>query len=449
MLRVSELVWMAFVLILFAALVLIAPPANADVNEFRQSTRLYPSEYLLQSREPRHDPVFDNARVVDLSATIGIGSDCGRIDFKSTLRAALSNVLDTKYFGDMGKDILAASPMLLVSYMSPTWAAILKHSQISAHWLSQMRLDQCSLIDKYVDSRVEDYYQERQSCVRQSIERNGGDMERAMQSCNGNSLWQADLANWAGGRYGDKVASNKLIDSSAKWAGMDNPESRTSLDLLKALVGDTVVSRGSVSVEYGPHRAALTPRTYLQSIEKTTYTKLCGGIMKKVVDAGDEGNVDRIVSDQELKELSPSSENLLVDRQTIRSLSYMGPKQRGAACQKLSDAVALTVFSTDVNRSLDILTTLSQNPNLPENRKKEIEVKRKALKEQVETTLTLQHARSEPLNQVLSQVNGQGQMLQAEAVGQDLYQDAASAQGRAATHDLMDCSDGVMCEGGN
>lgn len=447
MVRVSGMAWLAFVLWLLACLCMMNPRAYADSSDFRQSTQLYPSEYLLQSREPRHDPVFDHARTIDLSATVGVGSDCGRIDFKSTLRATLNNVLDTKYFGDMGKDILAASPMLLTCYFSPTWCAILKHSQISAHWLSQMRLDQCSLIDKYTDSRVEDFYQERQGCVRQAIERNGGDMEAAMQSCNGNSLWKADLSNWAGGRTGDKVSSNRLIDSSAKWAGMSNPESQGSLDLLKGLVGDTIVSKGSVSVEYGPYKAALTPRTYLQSIEQTTYDKLCGGIVKKVVDAGDSVNVDQAVSDEELRSLSPTTKDaLLVDRQTIRALMYMGPRQRQAACQKLSDAVALTIFSTDINRSLDILTTLSQNPNLPDNRKKEIETKRRALKEQVDTTVTLQRTRSEPLNQVLSQINETGGTLESEAIGQGLSRDASAERGEANTHELMNCSDGVMCE---
>ena len=445
MIRISEMVWLGIILSLVAYLSLTPPAARADMTAYQQSTRLSPSDYLLQSQESMRDPVFDSARTIDLSATIGVGSDCGRIDFKNTLRSTLSNVLDTKYFGDMGKDILAASPMLLTCYFSPTWCAILKHSQISAHWLSQMRLDQCSLVDKYVDNRVEDFYQERQSCVRKSIERNGGDMESAMQGCNGNSLWQSDLSNWAGSKNGEKVPSNRLIESSAKWAGMDGPESRSSLDLLKALVGDTAVSRGMVSVEYGPHRAALTPRTFLQSIERTTFDKLCGGILKKVNDAGDGVSLDHVISDSDLKDISPNTDHLLVDRQTIRALSYMGSRQRAQACQKLSDAVAMTVFSTDINRSLDILTTLEQNPNLPDNRKHEIELKRKALREQVETTVTLQHQRNQPLDTVLSQINSQGQALESESVGQSLLQDAAVHGGQAVEQDLMNCSDGVMC----
>jgi hypothetical protein len=447
MTRQSEVIWLSFILGAALLLSLLVPDVRADTSEFRQSTQLYPSEYMLQSRDPRHDPVFDQARTIDLSATVG--SDCGRIDMKSTLRSTLGNVLNSNYFGDMGKDIIAASPMLLTCYFSPTWCAILKHSQISAHWLSKMRLDQCSLVDKYVDHRVEDYYQERQSCVRQAIDQNGGDMESAMQACNGNSLWQGGLSNWAGAKNGDKVTTNRLIESSAKWAGMDGSDSRNSLDLVKALVGDTVISQGSVSVEYGPQKAALTPRTYLQSISRTTHDKLCEGLVKKVAESDVTTPIEQVVSDQDLKDLSPDTDHVLVDRQTIQSLAVMGPRQRTFACQKLSDAMAMSIFSTDVNRSLDILSTLSQNPNLPDNRRAEIEAKRKALKDQIELTVTLQNTRNRPLNEILSQINEEGQTLQSGSVRDDLLTDESSQKGRAIERTLMDCSDGSLCEGGH
>lgn len=440
--RILCTLWPAFIL---ALLLFLSVGRFVRAEDFRYSGKLSPNDYLMQSRQEHRDPVFDKYRTVDLGVNLGVGSDCGRIDFKSTLRASLSNILDSKYFGDMGKDILAASPMLLTCYFSPTWCAILKHSQVNAHWLSQMRLDQCSIVDKYVDSRVEDYYQERQSCVRKAIDRNGGNLEQAMESCRGADMWQADLNNWSGGKYGQKANTNRLIESSAKWAGMDNPESQSSINLVKALVGDTVVSRGHISVEYGPRNTPLTPRTYLQSLEKATYDKLCGNVLKRVVDSGGKTSVDRLISDDDLKEVSPNTSEPLIDRQTIRSLAYMSPKQRGYACQKLSDAVAMTVFSTDVNRSLDVLTTLSQNPNLPPQRKQELEQKRKALKEQVELTVGLYHQRNAPINSVLSQINETGAQLQSIAVGAELQGDA-NVEANYRTHtNFMDCADGIMC----
>lgn len=419
---------------------------GGQAADYRYSTRLTPNDYLLRSLDSHRDPVFDDYKTIDLGASIGVGSDCGRIDFTNTLRASLRNILDFKYFGDVGKNIIASSPMLLTCYFSPTWCAILKHSQISAQYLSQMRLDQCSLVDKYVDSRVEDFYQERQKCVRGAIEQNGGDLERAMESCRGNKLWDVDLTNWAGSKNGEKVSENRLIESSAKWAGFQGEESKKSLNLVKAFVGDTVVGRGSVTVEYGPRSSALTPRTYLQSIEKATYDELCGRIVRRVEDAAEGTNPDGLVQDNELKALSPNFQYQLVDRQTIRALSVMPPKQRAVACKRLSDALAMTVFSQDVNRSLDVLTTLSQNPNLPDNRKREIEQKRKALKESIEMTVSLQRQRNVPLNTALSQINEEGQRIQGELVRERLSNEADSESSSRTEASFMDCADGVMCE---
>ena len=402
---------------------------------------------MLRSLDQHQDSIFDNYRTIDLGASIGVGSDCGRIDFTSTLRASLKNILDAKYFASIGQNILASSPMLLACYFSPTWCAILKHSQVSAHYLAQMRLDQCSLVDKYVDSRVEDFYQERQGCVRKSIEQNGGDLEHAMESCQGNKLWDTDLGNWAGSSNGEKVGINRLLESSAKWAGLDSPEARPSLDLVKALVGDTAVSHGQVSVEYGPRESALTPRTYLQSIEKNTYDKLCNEMMHRIQAAGYDISPDRIITDTELKSLSAGSGYQVIDRQTIRALSVMPGWQRRESCKALSDAISMTLFSNDVNRSLDLLTTLSQNPNLPPNRKQEIEQKRQALKDSVEMTLTLQRQKNTPLNSVLAKINQEGERLNDELMNDALSRDADSESLERVRTQFMNCADGVLCDG--
>jgi len=422
-------------------------PLGAVASSVSYSNRLSPSDYLLRSQDQHRDPVFDNYKTIDLGASVGIGSDCGRMDVRSTLRASLRNVLDAKYFGDMGKDILAASPMLLTCYFSPTWCAILKHSQVNANMLSQMRLDQCSIVDKYVDNRVEDFYQERQGCVRQAIERNGGDIESAMQQCQGNRIWDSNLTNWAGKRNGEKVESNRLIDSSAKWAGLDGPDQKRSVELAKEMVGDTVISRGNISVEYGPRQSALSPRSYLQDIEKTTYEKLCLGVMGRLNEAGPGTSPDKVVTSTDLLDLSPGYVAPLIDRQTIRALQAMPPRQRDMACRKISDALSMTLFSNDVSKSLDLLTTLAQNPNLPPNRKAEIEQKRKSMKESIEMTLSLQKERNVPLNQVLSQVNQDGARYQNEYVREDLKLDSDRRTNSRVDSDFMNCADGVMCQG--
>ena len=124
----------------------------------------------------------------------------------------------------------------------------------------------------------------------------------------------------------------------------------------------------------------------------------------------------------------------------------MSPIQRDRACKKLADAASMTIFSNDLNRSLDVLTTLAQNPNLPPQRKDEIQAKRQALKEQIEMTVALKRERNEPLNQVLSQIHQQGAVLQSEEVANDLGSDADAESNRRTQTNFLDCSDGVMCE---
>jgi hypothetical protein len=418
-----------------------------DYKRYQRSGRFQSDDYLMKSFNEHHDPIFDNgAQVIDLGLNLGIGSDCGRVNFEGTMKSTLKNLLDSKYYGDVGKNIIAASPMLLTCYMSPTWCAILKHTQVSANFLSQMRLDQCALIDKYTDSRTEDYYRERQDCVRQKIADNGGDLENAMGSCQ--NVYNADLKNWAGKSSGDKTQTNKLIESSAKWAGLTGADANRATDLVKAFVGDTVLSQGNVSVEYGTRQKALTPELYLKELQGGMHQKLCDGIMMRVEREGATRSVDQLVSDRELKALNPDSSEVLIDRQTVEALAFMPYRQRQAACKRLADTMALTVFTKDVNRSVDVLAVATQNPNLPPERKIEIEEKRRRLKESVDLTLELQRQRNEPLRNVLREINDKGEQYRDRYSAQALREDESMIRSHQTRQVFIDCGDAVMCGSG-
>jgi hypothetical protein len=418
-----------------------------DYKRYQGSGRFQSDDYLMKSFNEHHDPIFDNGtQVIDLGLNLGIGSDCGRVNFEGTMKSTLKNLLDSKYYGDIGKNIIAASPMLLTCYMSPTWCAILKHTQVNANFLSQMRLDQCALIDKYTDTRTEDYYRERQDCVRQKIADNGGDLESAMGSCQ--NVYNADLKNWAGKSSGDKTQTNKLIESSTKWAGLTGPDADRTTDLVKAFVGDTVLSQGNVSVEYGTRRKALTPELHLKELQDGMHQKLCDGIMVRIDREGGRRSVDQLVSDGELKALSPDSGEVLIDRQTVEALAFMPYRQRQTACKRLADTMALTVFTKDVNRSVDVLAIATQNPNLPPERKAEIEEKRRRLKESVDLTLELQHQRNDPLRNVLREINNQGEQYRDRYSSQLMQEDDSAIRARQTRHVFIDCGDGLMCGSG-
>jgi hypothetical protein len=432
-----------FAVLSMSAIASSAFAGDSDYN-YHNKSELRSNDYLYQQQGLKRDPIFDEYRSIDLGINLGIGSDCGRVDFKNTLQATLKNILDSRYFGDMGKDIMAGSPMLLACYFSPTWCAILKHSQINANFMSQMRLNQCALMDKYTDSRVGDFYEERQSCVHKEIEKNGGNIEAATQNCNSGGMWNKDIANWSGSKYGEKSSSNKLIGSSAKWAGFDNADGNGTVKLVQSLVGDTVVSRGVVSVEYGDKPFAITPRTHLAGIERDVQQKLCSGLMQKIDDVG-PARANEIIRQADIK-LITGSDSPLLDRQTVRNLAVMPYKARALYCLRLANSIAASRFSEDMNRSLDVLAIASQNPNLPDRRRKEISDKRDYLKQSIDATLELQRERNSPLNQVVAQINQEGTAIREDLSEERIVRDGVSLDTESARSRFFDCADGIMCE---
>jgi hypothetical protein len=311
-----------------------------------------------------------------------------------------------------------------------------------------MRLDQCALIDKYTDSRTDDFYRERQECVHVAIQRNGGNMEKAMEECKNGDVSSYNLADWSG-NGGRKVGQNKLLESSAKWAGMKGEESSRTLELLKSLVGETVVSRGKVSIDYGPKKFGITPRTHFIGLKKITYNLLCEKLLKKIEGKGVRQSFSKSVTDDELKEISGSSQSLLIDRQTVRSLAYLPYSKRTVACRKLSSVIATTRFANEMNKTLDVLHLAEQNPNLPDERKLEIRRKRSSLQESVKLTMELYKEKNSPLNKVLSQINEQGLKFIDEATKESLNSDVDSLNQKKVDSIFWDCSDGVMCKGGH
>lgn len=429
---------------LFLLMVFLAQAAFAAPDlDYRNMGTLSPSDYLFGSHGRARDPVFDEYRTVDLNLNIGLGADCGRMNIHNTMQAALRNILDSKYLGDIGKDIMASSPLLLTCYFSPTWCSILKHSQLQSNFLAQLRMNQCKAIDSYTDSKVNEFYEQRAECVRKANQQSGGNFEQSLEQCK--NYWDTDLASWSGG--GDKTPENRLIEGTAKWAGFQGQSADRIVNITKAMIGDTIIKKGSLRIDYGPRRVQITPRTYLIDVKEDTFGKLCGGVVKKVLaQGGFRSNVYKLITDEDLKNLSGASEKYLIDRQTILSLAYLPHSKREIACKKLSDALAMSIFSDDMGRTIDFTSSkLAGNPHLPTKRKEEAIQKTMVLKDQIEMTLALEKQNSEPLNEVLHQINKEGEKYQRVVVEEELTLDRKQEMSKRLDNLFFDCADRIGC----
>ena len=259
-------------------------------------------------------------------------------------------------------------------------------------------------------------------------------------------MWDSQISNWSGSKYGDKTDSNSLIGSSAKWAGLDGGQGGDTLKLVQSLVGDTVISHGQVSVSYGDKPFGITPRTHLAGIERDVAGKLCSDLMGKIDNAG-SGNVNAVIRQADLSSITGAQNQVLLDRQTLANLSVMPIKARALYCNRLANAIAVARFSEQMNRSLDVLSIASQNPNLPDRRRKEISDKRESLKESIDATIELQKERNSPLNQVVAQINDEGDAIHQELSNDRISSDGSAFRYESARKQYFDCSDGVMCDG--
>jgi hypothetical protein len=210
------------------------------------------------------------------------------------------------------------------------------------------------------------------------------------------------------------------------------------------VVGDSVVTRGNVSVDYGPRKLNVTPRTLLISLREVKY-KTLSDLIRKVESSGSGSNVYGVVTEADLHAVNGGNADGAVDLETMQSLLYMPYRVRDAALTKLADALAMPEFSHKMSQSLDFMTRVTQNVHLPDNRKAEAEQKRKALKEQIEMTMVLEGKRSESLNNVLVQISQEGERYEGVARGHRVNTNKATRRGESNRSSLLDCADDILC----
>ena len=88
---------------------------------------------------------------------------------------------------------------------------------------------------------------------------------------------------------------------------------------------------------------------------------------------------------------------------------------------------------------------MSNSPHLPEKQKSEVERKRRVLKDQVEMTLKFETQNTGPLNDVLYQINREGDQYRDIFTERELDLDKNSVLEKKINSEFFDCSDNVFC----
>lgn len=409
---------------------------------YRNSTRV--NSMGLRNLSNTDPTSLDSYKIVNMSANVEVGTSCGEMNISTNLQSNLKDLLGDDFFKGVGNQIQGAGGMLALCYLSPSYCSIAKHMRMSSHFLSQLNLDSCAMIDKYVDNRVADYDMSKQQCVRKKMGENGRDVKAALEECgSGNPADQ--MGDWAGGK-GGKVNANELIGSTAKWAGLSGADSNRIIQMTKAFVGDTVVVDGGVRVEFGGKSRLTSPREYISEQSISVAERL-----NTLVDDLNGDNPQTSFSNLTKKKIVDIFEKGLPDdvaEETVRRLSYLPNRSRREAVQRLAQAVAVNNVTQDAEKSLEVLTLASRNPNLPPHRQKEAIELRQQLKDSLEMALDMKKSGSEQLREVLGSIQKDGSYYESGVVRRSL-EGQASSHNKGRLNDMFfDCSDSTFCSGG-
>lgn len=429
------------ILLYILAMCLLGPYANAEFS-YRNSTRV--DSLGLRNLSDSRPTSLDRYKAIDLSANVEVGSSCGEMNVATNLQANLRDLLSDDFFKGVGNQIQSAGGMLALCYLSPSYCAIAKHMRMSSHFLSQLNLDSCSMIDKYVDSRVADYDMSKQQCVRKQMAENGRDVKAALEAC-GRGQRLDKLEDWAGGK-GGPVKANALIESTAKWAGLKGDDSDRIVKMTKAFVGDTVVANGGVKVEFGEKSRLTTPREYI-SQESLVVAEKLNDLIDELNRDDDQVNFS-LQTKKKIGEVFQNSLTQDVAMDTVRKLSYLPTRSRREAVQRLAQSVAANNVTQDAEKSLEVLALAARNPNLPPHRQQEAIDLRQQLKDSLEVTLDMRKSGGEQLREVLGSIQKEGTYYESGMVRRNFEGQASKHNQRRLKSLFFDCSDSTFCDAG-
>lgn len=428
--------------LLVISISLISSNTAAKGLNIRHQSELRPSDYLIKDNQ-RRDSSFDTLKVANLNFNIGLGSDCGRIKLDASLKAALTNIFDSKYFGNKGKDILDSSWMLVVCYLSPNWCSILRHFRLNGNFIARMRQNQCDTINKYIDSRVGEFNRARQECVSRVLSE-GGNAEKMAEECGNRHIYDFNLKSWAGN--GGSSSENRLLADSAKWAGFTNGQQSEIVNLAKQFVGDTIIAKGNVRVEYGPDRVYIPPKRYLIRIVQKKKKKLCDEMMARIDKSN--GDIESAISQADIEELNGSGDIEYIDRQTIRFLSLLPYRKRSHYCYKISSALGNAQFNHETGQALNFLSLASQNPNLPKERQVEILRKKQLLQDDLNNIKREQEDTNSPLNTIASEISREGKKYEGLIVRREGQVSRSNITNYRTNSLFFNCVTPAMCDRG-
>jgi len=274
-----------------------------------------------------------------LSASRG----CSGFDFASSFQSLFSEQILADYLNSVSSAAVAAAPMLLLEYASPTLADIVKHFNAMTNMRLGLRYAQCEDIEKAAGEYMDKLRKKSESeCVKDKVAQ-GLDIDRAMKECKEGKDPFAFLKDsngvplFRGGRI------DILSDVFKK---INIPNDRK--EFAKSIVGETTVTATQIENNKGAKSIYSVNEEFINEN------------MDKLVSLVDEYVTSKTISETALKELSLPNNPLTQEQ--IKNIALMPKAKQYIALSKIASDLA---FFKTVDKCRQVMDDLLEAMRAP------------------------------------------------------------------------------------
>ena len=290
---------------------------------------------------------------------------CSGFDLASSFNSAFSEQILADYLKGISSSAIAAAPMLLLEYVSPTLADIVKHFNAMTNMRLGLRYAQCEDIEKASGEYMDKLRKKSESeCIKEKVA-TGLDIDSALKACKEGKDPFAFLKN----AEGIPLAQGGKIDVlSDIFKRINLPQERK--ELIESVVGKTTITSSQIENNKGEKSIYKVN----QELREETSDRLFSLV--------NEYLNSKNISGDSLKDLSLP--NNPVTEEQIKNIALMPKAKQYIAVSKISSDIAYFKTISQYRQAMDDLLEAMRAPGLDDVQRGVLERDYNYLKEKLE-----------------------------------------------------------------
>ncbi|MDD5537443.1 MAG: conjugal transfer protein TraH [Candidatus Omnitrophica bacterium] len=290
---------------------------------------------------------------------------CSGFDFASSFSSLFSQQVLEDYLKGISSEAMASAPMLLLEYVSPTLADIVKHFNTMTNMRLGLRYAQCEDIEKAAGEYIDKLRKTSESeCVKEKVAQ-GLDIDSALKACKGGNDPFAYLKNAEGISL---IQGGRIDVISDIFKKINIPQERK--DFVKSVVGETAITSSQIENNKG--------QKSIYSVNEGLRTDA----IAKLASLVDGYVTSKSISEEALKEISLPN-NPIVEEQ-IKDIALMPRAKQYMAISKIASDIAYFKTIAKYRQAMDDLLEAMRAPGLADVQRGILERDYNALKEKLE-----------------------------------------------------------------